>query len=120
MLKHGRTVVAVTAAVVLGSVVPTQATVGMLKQARNAGVRVENCLDCHAAQHSKEVMEERSRGVGFPITNCQGCHAGKFPSKLSPAGYWLVEQKRLRGAKAVDGAWLTDYVSPQPGETRKK
>jgi mono/diheme cytochrome c family protein len=107
-------VVALAAAFVLGSAATSQATIGMMKQARNAGVKVTSCLDCHASPHSKELMEKQAHDIGFLISNCQGCHGGKFPSKLSPEGDWLVEQMKLRGAKAVDGAWLKDYVPPKP------
>jgi len=33
---------------------------------------------------------------------------------LSDPGQWLLVQKEKRGAKAVDGAWLKEYVSPTP------
>lgn len=98
----------------------SHATIAMLKQARNAGVKVESCLDCHAAPHSQELMKKKAHDVGFLISNCQGCHGGKFPTKLSPEGDWLVEQKKLRGAKEVDGAWLKDYVPPPPADATSK
>ena len=121
MSKNGLAgVLTISTVVLLGSAVSSHATVGMHKQAKAAGVKVGSCLDCHAAPHARDVMEKQAHDVGFLITNCQGCHGGKFPSKLSPAGDWLVEQKKLKGAKEVDGAWLKDYVPPRPGETKKK
>ena len=120
MSKSGLTrIVTISTVLLLGAAVSSHATVGMLKQAKNAGVKVESCLDCHAAPHSKELMEKQAHEVGFLISNCQGCHGGRFPSKLSPEGDWLVEQKKLRGAKEVDGAWLKEFVRPKP-ETKKK
>ena len=112
-------VVAISTVVFLGAAAASHATVGMLKQAKSAGAKVESCLDCHAAPHSKELMEKQAHDIGFLISNCQGCHGGKFPRKLSPVGDWLVEQKKLRGAKEIDGAWLKDYAPPKP-EPRKK
>jgi len=106
-----------TAGLILGTAVASQATVRAFRQSRTAGVKVEGCLDCHASPHAREVMEKKARDVGFLPTNCQGCHGGKLPAKLNAAGEWLVEQKKLRGAKVVDGAWLTDYV---PVKAKKK
>jgi mono/diheme cytochrome c family protein len=121
MSKNGiGRILAIGVVVLFGAAASSQATIGMLKQAKAAGVKISNCLDCHAAPHSKDLMEKQAHDVGFLITNCQGCHGGKFPSKLSPAGDWLVEQKKLKGAKEVDGAWLKDYVPAKPGEARKK
>ncbi len=101
---------------ILGIAVTSQATLGVLQQARIADVKVESCLDCHASPHAKEVMAQEARKVGFLPTNCQGCHGNKIPGKLNAAGQWLVEQKKRRGAELVDGAWLTDYV---PAEAKK-
>jgi len=112
--------IAVLGLAFLMSASAAHATIGMLKQARTAGVKVDSCLDCHAAPHSKEVMEKRAHEIGYLITNCQGCHGGKFPARLSPAGDWLVEQKKLRGAKEVDGAWLKDYVPARSPQSAKK
>ena len=118
MTDRGRIGVILTAAgLMLGTAVASQATVGALRQARIAGVKVEGCLDCHASPHGKDEMEKQAREVGFPVTNCQGCHGNKLPSKLNAAGDWLVAQKTVRGVKVVDGAWLRDYV---PAEAKKK
>jgi mono/diheme cytochrome c family protein len=109
-------VIVATAGLILSAAVTSQATLKVLQQSRSAGVKVDSCLDCHASPHAKEAMREQARGVGFLPTNCQGCHGNKIPGKLNAAGQWLVEQKKQRGAKSVDGAWLRDYV---PAETKK-
>ena len=104
------------AGLILSTAVTSQATVRALEQARKAGAKVKGCLDCHASPHAREVMERKAHDVGFMPTNCQGCHGGKLPKKLNAAGDWLVEQKKVRGVKVIDGAWLKDYVPAEAKE----
>lgn len=115
----GMRVIVSAVGLILSTAAASQATLGVLQQARIAGVKLEGCLDCHASPHAKDVMKGKARDVGFPATNCQGCHGNKIPGKLNAAGEWLVEQKKLRGATLVDGAWMKDYV-PVPAEAKKK
>jgi len=110
---------AVVVSLLLGAA-PGRATVTIETQARDAGVKVAGCLDCHASPHSQQEMARRARIVGFDPRNCQGCHGSKLAAKLgdrealSDRGKWLLDQKTKRGAKAVDGAWLKEYVPPTP------
>ena len=47
------------------------------------------------------------------VQSCQSCHVDKIPKKGAAAvnamGKWLVDQKAVRKAKAVDVAWLAEY-----------
>jgi hypothetical protein len=99
---------------------PAGASVAIENQARSAGVKIAGCLDCHASPHSREEMARRAKTAGFDARNCQGCHGSKLAAKLgdrsnlSDQGQWLLGQREKRGAKAVDGAWLKEYVPPPP------
>jgi hypothetical protein len=74
---------------------PALASLGMQKQAKEAGVPVENCLYCHGEKMPKK---------------------GAFT--LNERGKWLEGEKDKRKAKEVDGAWLKDYVEKK-GESKK-
>jgi hypothetical protein len=96
------------------------ATAVVEKQARDAGVKIGGCLDCHASPHAQQEMARRARAAGFDPHNCLGCHGSKLEaklsdlSKLSDRGKWLLAEREKRGAKEVDGAWLKEYAPPSP------
>lgn len=92
----------------------TKATVEMQNQARKLGFTVKNCLYCHASPHSEEVMKAKARELGVPAGNCLGCHGANIPASLNRRGDWLLAEKKTRGAKAFDMAWLKDYKEPTP------
>ena len=99
------------ALVILGA--PTLlATDQMQKQAKALGFTINDCLDCHASPHSKELMEKRAENVGFLLHNCSGCHGTKVPRTLNDRGSWLVSEKKRRNAAEFDMVWLKDYVPP--------
>lgn len=62
------------------------ASIKMQKQAKDAGVAVQNCLHCHGEKLPK-----------------------KEASKLNDRGKWLQAEKAKRKAKEADGAWLKEY-----------
>jgi hypothetical protein len=47
------------------------------------------------------------------VKNCASCHAKAMPKKddwkLNELGDWLEAQKKAKGAKEIDLAWLKDY-----------
>jgi hypothetical protein len=59
-------------------------------------------------------IQKKAKELGYAVTNCQSCHVDKLPKKdaaaLTDRGKWLHEEKEKRKAKAVDAAWLKDYV----------
>jgi hypothetical protein len=122
--SSGLLVCALAAAFLLQATPPSKASVAIENRARAAGVKIEGCLDCHASPHAREEMARRAKVAGFDPRNCQGCHGSKLAAKLgdrsnlSDQGQWLLDQRERRGAKAVDGAWLREYVhpTPQPGK----
>ena len=109
-----------TVALLLVAATAIRASVAIENQARDAGVKIGGCLDCHASPHSREEMARRAKTVGFDARNCQGCHGTKLAAKLgdrsnlSDPGRWLLSEKEKRGAKVVDGAWLREYAPPPP------
>ena len=90
------------------------ATDQMQKQAKALGFPINDCLDCHASPHSRELMEKRAENVGFLLHNCSGCHGTKVPRTLNDRGNWLVSEKKRRNAAEFDMAWLASYVPPAP------
>jgi len=68
-----------------------------------------------AGAKPKFVKESKDMGVS-EIRNCNSCHestnASKFSREdLNDVGKWLVEQKKGKGAKEVDVAWLKEYFA---------
>jgi hypothetical protein len=59
-------------------------------------------------------MQKQAKGAGVPVDNCLYCHGEKMPKKgastLNERGRWLMSEKDKRKAKEVDGAWLKEYV----------
>jgi hypothetical protein len=59
-------------------------------------------------------MQKKAKAGGFPATNCMYCHNEKLPKKgavtHNDRGKWLLAEKDKQKAKAVDPAWLKDYV----------
>jgi len=64
-------------------------------------------------------ISKKAKELGFPVENCQYCHVDKLPKKEkndpNERGQWLRDEKKKRGAKDVDPAWLKDY----PGDKSK-
>ncbi|MDR2561935.1 MAG: hypothetical protein LBC63_09230 [Holophagales bacterium] len=68
-----------------------------------------------AVAKPKFVKESKDMGVS-EIRNCNSCHESQHASKfsredLNDVGKWLVEQKKGKGAKEVDVAWLKEYFA---------
>ena len=64
-------------------------------------------------------ISKKAKELGYPVQNCQYCHVDKLPKKEkndpNERGQWLRDEKKKRGAKEVDPAWLKDY----PGDKSK-
>jgi hypothetical protein len=63
-------------------------------------------------------MQKAAKAAGFETTGgCLYCHGEKMPKKgavtHNDRGNWLIAEKAKRKAKAVDVAWLKDYVEPK-------
>lgn len=112
-MKHLRTGVFVLVAVA-ASVVPAKATVEMQIEAKKLGYHLTNCLYCHAASHSVEVMKQKAKALNMNDGNCLACHGANVPAKLNGRGEWLVAEKKRRRAKDCQMAWLRDYKEPTP------
>jgi hypothetical protein len=58
-------------------------------------------------------ISKKAKELGYPVENCQYCHVDKLPKKEkndpNERGQWLRDEKKKRGAKEVDPAWLKDY-----------
>ena len=61
-------------------------------------------------------IQKQAKDAGVKVDNCQYCHVDKMPKTGAAAandrGKWLVAEKDKRKAKEVDGAWLKDYKEP--------
>ncbi|HVF87052.1 MAG TPA: nuclear transport factor 2 family protein [Pyrinomonadaceae bacterium] len=60
----------------------------------------------------------KAKQLGLPAKDCSYCHvnaSGGDP--LGDRAKWLVEEKKKRGASAVDVAWLKEYKEPGTGST---
>jgi hypothetical protein len=79
-------------AVLLGSAVPSQATMVIMKKAKEGGYPAANCLYCH-----NEKLPVKGKAVSH-----------------NERGTFLVKQKEAKKAKEVDVAWLKEFV-----ETKK-
>jgi len=69
--------------------------------------------------HATMPIQKAAKEAGYPATNCLYCHNEKLPVKgkavsHNERGTYLVKQKEAKKAKAVDVAWLKDFV-----ETKK-
>ena len=64
-------------------------------------------------------IQKQAKAAGVNVPNCQTCHVDKLPKKEkndpNERGQWLRDEKKKRGAKDVDPAWLKDY----PGDKSK-
>jgi mono/diheme cytochrome c family protein len=87
MKKTLATAIAFTAAAWIFGAGSASATIEMQKQAKAAGLEVQNCLYCHGEKLPK-----------------------KGASTYNERGKWLMAEKDKRKAKAVDVSWLKDYV----------
>lgn len=67
-----------------------------------------------APSHATLKIQKEAKAAGFPAANCLYCHNEKMPVKgkvtHNERGTYLVEQKETRKPKAVDVAWLKDFV----------
>jgi len=70
------------------------------------------------ASSADMAIQKQAKAAGVPVDNCMYCHNEKTPKKdhetPNDRGKWLVAEKEKRGAKKVDGAWLKDY----PGDKK--
>jgi mono/diheme cytochrome c family protein len=59
-------------------------------------------------------MQKKAKAAGIAAANCLYCHNEKLPKKgavtHNDRGKWLCEEKDKRKAKAIDVAWLKEYV----------
>ncbi len=59
----------------------------------------------------------KAKSLGLPAKDCSYCHVNASGGEpFSARGKWLVEEKKKRGASAVDVAWLKEY-QPDAGGT---
>lgn len=97
------------------------ATPPLSRKAKEMGFPSDDCSYCHSFDMSH--MKERARAMGISSMNCYTCHGDKLPKMgkalFNERGWWLVQQKDQRKEKAVDLAWLKDYVEP-PGKKPEK
>ena len=58
-------------------------------------------------------IQKQAKAAGVAVDNCMYCHGEKMPKKgastLNDRGNWLMDQKAKKKADKVDGAWLKDY-----------
>ena len=63
-------------------------------------------------------IQKQAKAAGVAVDNCAYCHGEKLPKKgastFNERGKWLVAEKGKRKAEKVDGAWLKDY----PGDKK--
>jgi mono/diheme cytochrome c family protein len=63
-------------------------------------------------------IQKQAKAAGVAVDNCAYCHGEKLPKKgastFNDRGKWLVTEKAKRKAEKVDGAWLKDY----PGDKK--
>ena len=63
-------------------------------------------------------IQKQAKDAGFPATTCVYCHNEKLPVKAkvthNERGSFLVKMKEDKKAKEVDVAWLKEFV-----ETKK-
>jgi len=69
--------------------------------------------------HATMPIQKAAKEAGYPATNCLYCHNEKLPVKgktvtHNERGAYLVKQKEAKKAKEVDVAWLKEFV-----ETKK-
>ena len=67
-------------------------------------------------------MIKQAKDAGLPVQNCQYCHTSKAPKKdtfkpeeLNERGKWLHAEKEKRNAPKSDPVWLKEY----PGGAKK-
>ena len=63
-------------------------------------------------------IQKQAKAAGIEMTGgCLYCHGEKLPKKdavtHNDRGKWLIAEKEKRKAKAIDVAWLKDYVEPK-------
>ena len=63
-------------------------------------------------------IQKQAKAAGVAVDNCGYCHGEKMPKKgastMNERGKWLMDEKAKRKADKVDGAWLKDY----PGDKK--
>jgi hypothetical protein len=71
---------------------------------------------------AEPAMIKEAKDAGLPVQNCQYCHTEKVPKKdtfkpeeLNERGKWLHAEKEKRKAPKSDAAWLKEY----PGAANK-
>jgi hypothetical protein len=69
--------------------IPAGATPQMVKQAKDAGFRAQNCQYCHTVAVPKK--------------------EGFTPEELNERGKWLLTEKDKQKAKEVKAEWLKNY-----------
>ncbi|MDP1831410.1 MAG: hypothetical protein Q8K67_05080 [Geothrix sp.] len=75
-----------TALLALAVAPAAQATMPMVKKAKDLGItQIENCKSCHAEKNTKDSLNE--------------------------AGKWMIEQKAARKAAECDVAWMKEYYA---------
>jgi hypothetical protein len=65
---------------------------------------------------AEPAMIKQAKDAGLPVQNCQYCHTEKVPKKdtfkpeeLNERGKWLHAEKEKRKAPKSDAAWLKEY-----------
>jgi hypothetical protein len=64
---------------------------------------------------AEPALFKQAKDAGLPVQNCQYCHTEKIPKKetfkvqdLNERGKWLVEEQKKRKTAKPDAAWLKD------------
>jgi mono/diheme cytochrome c family protein len=99
---------------------PVTATVEMQISAKKLGFQFANCLYCHASPHAAQAMKDRAKALAMAEGNCVACHGKDIPATLNDRGNWLVLERKKRGVKVPEMAWLKDYREPTPAPAAVK
>lgn len=74
--------------------------------------------------HSYPPFLNKAKQMGLPAKDCTYCHvSAQGGDQHNARGNWLVEQKKVKKAYAVDVAWLKEYnekAPPSKGRSKKK
>ncbi len=60
----------------------------------------------------------KAKQLGLPAKDCSYCHVNASGGEpYGERAKWLIEEKKKRGASAVDVAWLKEYKEPGTGSS---
>jgi hypothetical protein len=90
---------------------------GLMKRVAGWGAASMIVIGLGAASAMAEpAMIKQAKEAGLPVQNCQYCHTEKVPKKetfkpeeLNARGKWMLAEKEKRKASKSDPAWLKEY-----------